>query len=61
MITITDEKLSLISFYSLPICKSGGQEVEIPLFHEIEIFSKILHNCSGDQKGLRDPSQGVII
>jgi hypothetical protein len=39
---------------------SGGQEVEfheikIQLFHEIESFFKILHNCSGERKGLKGP------
>ena len=50
--------LNLVFVMFMPL--SQGQEVEfheveIPLFHEINIFLKKLHNCSGDRKGLRDP------
>ncbi len=35
-------------------------EIEIVIFHEIEGFEKIMHNCSGDQKGLRDPGGSLF-
>ncbi len=48
---------SLIHFISQMIKWGNDQEIEvhaieIGVFHEIESFCKILHNCSGDQKGL---------